>query len=433
MNKAFASLALILAVLMIYVRPASAQQPKAQPLVNTIRIEGPIDPAMALYVHRSIRLAEQNRAQALVVLLETPGGLDDSMRSIIKDFFASKVPIVVYVWPNGARAASAGAIITLASNIAAMSPSSAIGAAHPVGFGGGQLDDTMAKKVENDAAAYSRSIAQRRRRNVEWAELVVRESVSASAQEAKEKNVIDIIAKNLDDLLQQIDGRRVNTSAGAVTIRTKNARTEKIDMNVRESFLHVIDNPNIVYLLMLIGLYGIIFELSNPGLVFPGVIGGISLILAMVSLAVLPVNLTGIILLIFGIALMIADVFVPDVGILTVGGVISFVVGSIMLFETNSPAFSLSLVLVITMAILTGGFFLFAVGAGFRAQKGRIVTGKEGMIGKVVEARTDIDPKGKVFAEGTLWNAETVGEPIRKGESVRIVGMENLTIKVVKE
>jgi membrane-bound serine protease (ClpP class) len=314
-----------------------------------------------------------------------------------------------------------------------MSPGTAIGAAHPVGLGGEQPDKTMSKKMENDAAAFARTIAVKRHRNVQWAEAAVRESVSATEDEAKQKGVIDIIAKDESNLLRQIDGRKVKTSSGEVTIHSKGARVVMISPSLREKFLHVVANPNVAYILMLIAMYGIIFELNNPGAILPGVAGGIALILALFSFAVLPVNLAGVILIIFAIALLVIDLFAPTHGVLTVGGLVAFVVGSLILFETRTPAFQISVTLVITMAAMTGAFFLFAVGAGVRAQKARIVTGWEGMIGQVVEARSDIAPKGKVFAEGSYWNAATDGEPIKKGELVRIVAMEKLLVKVRKE
>ena len=431
MKRSCAFLALIIGTCIVIIPPANGVD--SRPLINTIRVEGPISPAMALYVQRGIDIAEDSQAQALIVLLDTPGGLDDSMRSIVKSFFGSSVPIVVYVSPQGARAASAGAIITLASHIAAMSPGTAIGAAHPVALGGEQPDETMSEKIAQDAAAYARSIAKRRGRNVDWAEQAVLKSVSVTEEEAKQKNVIDIVAKNLEDLLKQIDGRKVKTVAGEVTINTTNAQVRMIEPNLRERFLHVVGNPNVAYILMLIAIYGIIFELQNPGSVFPGVVGSIALILALFSFAILPVNLAGILLIVFGVALLVTDLFVPGYGIFTVGGLIAFVAGSLILFETGSPVFRISVTLVITMAALTGAFFLFAVGAGIRAQKAKVVTGAEGMIGQVVEARTNIDPKGKVFVEGERWNAIAEGEPIKKGELVRIVGVEKLRLKVRKE
>ena len=409
--------------------PVRAQQP----VVYTMQIEGVIEPAVALYVHRAVQVAERNGAQALILLLDTPGGLGDSMDSITKDFLASDVPIVVYVWPPGAKAASAGAIITLAANIAAMSPATNIGAAHPVVLGGEQPDQVMSKKLENDAAASARKIAEQRGRNVKVAEAFVRKSVSLTENEAKQQNIIDIIAVNQKDLLRQINGRKVKTPGGEVTINTRNAKVVAITPSLRERFLHVVGNPNVAYILMLIAIYGIIFELNNPGSIFPGVVGGIALILALFSFAVLPVNLAGVLLIVLGIALLVTDLFVPGHGILTVGGLIAFVAGSLILFETGSPVFRISVTLVITMAAVTGAFFLFAVGAGIRAQKAKVVTGKEGMMGQLVEARTDIAPKGKVFAEGSWWNAVTDGEPIKKGEMVRITGMEKLLLRVKKE
>ncbi|MCL6630883.1 MAG: nodulation protein NfeD, partial [Armatimonadetes bacterium] len=246
------------------------------------------------------------------------------------------------------------------------------------------------------------------------------------------QNIIDIIAPSQRDLLTQIHGRKVKTAAGEVTLDTKNAEIEQIPQSLRERFLHVIGNPNVAYILMLIAIYGIIFELQNPGSVFPGVIGAIALILALFSFAVLPVNLTGVLLILLGIALLVTDLFVPGHGILTVGGLIAFVVGSLVIFETRSPVFRLSVTLVLTMTILTGAFFLVAVGAGVRIQKKKIVTGWEGMVGQVTEARTDIAPRGKVFLEGSYWNAETEGQPIRQGEKVKVVAVDKLLLKVRK-
>jgi len=430
---------LALAVVVFGGVPSHAQE--GRPLIKTMTIEGAIGPAAALYVHRSVDLSEKSNAQALIIHLDTPGGLDDSMRAIVKDFFDAKLPVVVYVSPKGARAASAGAIITLASHVAAMSPGTAIGAAHPVMIGGGgegedekpKQNDVMSKKMEEDAAAYARSIAKRRGRNVEWAELAVRQSISATEEEAKQKNVIDIIANNTEDLLKQLHGRKVKLDSQTVTLNTQNARTEDIKPSFREQFLHVISNPNIVLILMTIAMYGIIFELSNPGSIFPGVIGGIALILALYSFAILPINLAGVLLIVFAMILFIVDLFVPGFGILTAGGIISFVIGALILFETPSPVFRVSLSVIITLAVLTGGFFLFAVGAAVHAQRAKVVTGGEGMVDQVTEARTDIDPKGKVFLEGSYWKAISEGEPIKQGERVRVVGVDKLTLRVRKE
>lgn len=430
MKRVIALLTIISATCVLLAQQASAER---QPLINVIRIDGPINPAMAMYVERTIQESEREMAQALIIEMDTPGGLDDSMRSIIKAILASDVPVVVYVSPQGARAASAGAIIALASHIAAMSPGTAIGAAHPVGMGSEQPDETMSKKLAEDAAAYARSIALRRGRNVDWAEKAVRESISSTENEAKDKNVIDIIANDREDLLRQIEGRKTKVRSGETTIRAANVQVKDIKGNLRERFLHIISNPNIAYILMLIAMYGIIFELQSPGSIFPGVIGAIALILALFSFAILPVNLAGILLIVLGIALLVTEVFVPGFGILTVGGLIAFVVGSLILFESDSPVFRVSITLVITMAVLTGAFALVIIGAAFRAQKAKVVTGSEAMIGQVVEARTDIDPKGKVFAEGTYWNAVIEGEPVKKGELVKITGAEKLRLKVRKE
>lgn len=414
----------------------------SRPLVKTMRIDGPISPAASLYVRRAIGIAEESRAQALLINLDTPGGLDDSMRSIIQDIFASEVPVIVYVSPKGARAASAGAIITLASHIAAMAPGTAIGAAHPVQIGGGGgnsegerpgQDEVMSRKLEEDAAAYARSIAERRGRNVRWAENAVRESISSSATEALRENVIDLIADDERELLRAVDGRTVRLDTRTVTLSTRDARTEDIEPSLRERFLAIIGNPNVVLILMTIAIYGIIFELSNPGSIIPGVIGGIALILALFSFAILPVNTAGIVLIVFAVALFIADIFIPEYGILSVGGVAAFIIGAVILFDTPSPVFRVSITLVITLALASFAFVAFAAGAALRAQKAKVVTGQEGMIGQVTEARTDINPGGKVFLEGSFWNAFSEGEPIRQGELVRVVGVDGLTLHVRKE
>jgi len=430
MRRCFAILAVVVCILLSSF--VLVERSCARPLVNTIRMIGPIDPATAIYVHRSISIAEANHAQAVIVLMNTPGGLLDSTKSIIQDFYTSSVPIIVYVWPETARAASAGAIITLGANVAAMSPSTNIGAAHPVSVTGGQPDAVMAKKIENDTAAFVRGIAEKRHRPLKWADEVVRESASLTENEARKQGIIDIIANNQQDLLKKLDGRKVDMSSGPVTIRSADAEIEQIEPTLRERFLHAIDDPNITYILMALAIYGLIFELSNPGAILPGVVGGICLILSLFSMAVVPVNLTGIFLIVFAVALFLIDLHVPTHGILTVGGVISFAVGSLMLFETGSPGFQISVTLVISVALLTGAFFMFAVGSGIRAQKNKIITGVEGMIGEVVEAMTDIDPVGKVFTEGSWWTARTEGEPIKKGEKVRIVAMEKLALIVKK-
>lgn len=405
-----------------------------RPIIDTIRVEGAIDPAVARYVERGIKVAEADNAQALVMLLETPGGLDDSMRRIVQDILASRAPVVVYVWPQGARAASAGAIITLAANIAAMSPSTAIGAAHPVSLGGGQPDAVMMRKVENDAAAYAKDLALRRGRNVQWAEMVVRNSVSATSTEALDSHVIDLIADDLPDLLRKIDGRKVTTSAGETIIQTRGADVREVQQTMAEQFLHLIANPNLAYLFMMIAVYGIIFELSSPGAILPGVIGGISLILALLSFAVLPVNLAGLLLIVFGIALLLVDLFAPSHGVLTIGGLVAFVIGSLIMFDTpQSPVYQISVTLVVTFTVLTGAFFLFAAGAGIRAQRARVVTGSQGMVGMPAIARTDLNPTGKVFVEGEWWNAEAQGDPVLKGETVRIVSVDKLRLIVRKE
>jgi membrane-bound serine protease (ClpP class) len=402
--------------------------------VMIARIDGAIDPAIAKYIERGINLAESKNANAFIISMDTPGGLDDSMRTIVKRILASRIPVVVYVSPQGARAASAGAIIALSANIAAMSPGTSIGAAHPVNLGGETTDSTMMKKIENDAASYAKDLALKRGRNVDWAAEIVRNSISSTSREALEKNVINLIAEDMPDLIKKIDGMKIKTSAGEVVLSTKGADVQNIPLTYGESLLHFIANPNLAYLFMMLAMYGIIFELSNPGAILPGVVGGISLIIALISFAVLPINAAGLLLLFLGIILLIVDLFVPSHGILTVGGLVSFVIGSFIMFDTpQSPVYQVSFTLVITFTILTGAFFVYAIAAGIRAQRSNVVTGSNGMIGLKAVARTDLNPSGKVYVEGEWWNAVTEGEMISEGEKVIITDIDKLLLTVRKE
>ncbi|UCH35479.1 MAG: nodulation protein NfeD [Armatimonadota bacterium] len=409
---------------------AVAAAPRA--FVYVLEVDGVIDPPVASYVERGIEAGEEDKAQAVIVRLNTPGGLDDSMRDITQAMLNAQVPVVVYVAPVGARAASAGAIITLASHVAAMAPSTNIGAAHPVAMGGGEMTDEMSKKVENDAASTARSIAERRGRNAKWAEDAVRESISSTAKEALKEKVIDIIAEDTEDLLKQLDGRKVKLPRRTVTLKTADADAEDLPMTFIERFLHILSNPNLAYIFLIIGMYGIIFELQNPGAIYPGVIGVICLIMGFYSLAVLPVNLAGLVLLILGVVMLIVDIWAPSHGALTFGGIIAFAVGSLMLYGGRStPFLRVSWLTVMMMTALTAGFFLFVAGLGVRAHWTKITTGVEGLVGARGKARTALSPTGSVFVAGELWRAVAEGdETIEAGQEVEVVAMDGFTLRV---
>ncbi|NOZ69097.1 MAG: nodulation protein NfeD [Deferribacteres bacterium] len=399
--------------------------------ITVINAEGVVNPVMSEFISGSIDDAEEEKAELLVIRLDTPGGLDTSMRSIVKKIISSNVPVAVYVAPSGARAASAGVFITLAAHIAAMAPGTNIGAAHPVGVGG-KMDETLTEKAVNDAAAYIRSLAEKRNRNAAWAEKAVRESVSVTAEEALKLKVIDIVSADITALLAEINGMEVETSSGKLKVKTEGVAVRYKDMGFRDKVLNIISNPNVAYLLMLIGFYGIFFELTNPGVIFPGVIGAtISLILAFYSFQTLPVNYAGLMLIILGIILFILEIKVTSYGLLTVGGLVSLLIGSIMLFDSPLPFLKVSLNVILPAVILTTLFFSLTIFLVIRAYRRKPVTGVEGLIGLEGEARTDIHREGLVFVHGELWKAWS-DEPIKAGERVVVEKVDNLKLKVRK-
>lgn len=418
----------LLVLLFTCVSPAGGASPEE---VYVARVEGIIAPSLGDFFVSTIRKAEDGGAHAIIFELDTPGGLDTSMRVIIKEILRSPVPVIVYVSPSGARAASAGAFITIAAHVAAMTPGTNIGAAHPVQMGGGEADEEMTRKIENDAAAYIRGLAERRGRNATWAEDAVRKSVSVTATEALSLKVIDFVAANRSDLLAKIDGRTVETGAGKITLKTKTAKIVEVEMGLRERVLSVISNPTIAYILLILGMAGLYFELSTPGAILPGVLGGICLILAFYAFHTLPINYAGLLLIILGLILFIAEVKVVSHGILTVGGIVAMILGSLMLIDSPAPFLQISLSAILGVTAATTAFFVFAIGAVFRAHRRQPATGREGLVGQAGVARTRLTPDGLIFIRGEIWNA-TCDEGVEPGEQVQVTGVTGLKLKVKK-
>jgi membrane-bound serine protease (ClpP class) len=396
---------------------------------GVITIHGAIGPATAGYVARAIMVSENRGDECLIIELDTPGGLLDSTKEIVQSFYRSRVPTVVYVAPSGASAGSAGCFITLAADIAAMAPNTTIGAAHPVslGIGGAEKqDDVMKTKLENFEASNIQAIAERHGRNAEWAKSAVRESASITAEQALATNVIDLIATDVTDLMKKLDGRKV----GNRRLHTVAAKLAAIPMASREKVFQVLWRPEIMFILMLAAIYGLIGELSSPGAILPGVVGAIAFLMVLYLSSVLPVNLAGVALIVLSIILFVIDVFAPTHGVLTGGGILAFFLGALMLFNRADPSFRLSLAWIVPATCVTAAFFIFVVGAGLRAQRLPVKSGKEAMIGKTVSAVGAIDAhQGKVFVEGEYWNA-TSDSPVAAGQIVEIIGVEGLSLKV---
>ena len=395
--------------------------------VMIIELDGPINPGTAIYVVRGLEKAKDQGVALAIIRLDTPGGLASSMRSIIKAILNSPVPVVVYVGPRGAGAASAGVMITVAGHIAAMANGTNIGAAHPVSMGGKDIGGTMSEKVVNDMAAYARGIAEDKGRNGEWVEKAIRESVSITADEAHEKNVVDLVVKDMDDLLKGLDGREVNMPSGKITLKTANLKKVHFKPGFRDKILKTISDPNIAYILMMIGLAGLYFEFSHPGAIFPGVIGAISLILAFFSFQTLPVNYAGLILIILAIIFFIAEVKVASYGILSIGGLISLTLGSIMLFEDVG----VSLKLMLPTILLVGGFFVVVAGLAFKAIHSRPKGGTDGLLGEIGIVKELIEPEGLIFVHGEYWRAISE-ERLEPGEKVEVTNVEGLMLNVKK-
>jgi membrane-bound serine protease (ClpP class) len=423
----FPGLSLILLVLLLLPLPASSTA--GSELVYVATYEGVINPVAAEYINHVLTEAQEGTAAAVVIRLDTPGGLDTSMRLIIKDITSSPVPVIVYVAPSGGRAASAGVFILYAAHIAAMAPSTNVGAAHPVAMGGGEMDAVMKEKVENDAAAYIKSIAEKRGRNIKWAEDAVRKSVSVTEKEALGLKVIDLIADDVPSLLAAVDGRQVITGAGKIVLHTKGALLKDLPMGWRLEALKALSDPNIAFLLMTLGTIGLLAELYNPGAILPGIVGAISLILAFYSLQTLPINYAGVLLIILGIVLFILEIKVTSYGLLSLGGLASLVFGALLLVKTDAPFLRVSLSFIIPTAVLVGTILMTLTWIAVKTQRRRAVTGAEAMVGTIALAQTDVAPKGRVFVHGEIWEAVS-DEPIREGEEAKIKGVSGLTLKV---
>jgi membrane-bound serine protease (ClpP class) len=402
-----------------------------RPVVIMAEIDGAIGPATTAYVERVLADAANRDAACVVMRIDTPGGLSAAMRDIIQAILASPVPVVTWVAPGGAGAASAGALIALSAHVSAMAPGTNIGAAHPVSLGGGGADSSgvMQEKITNDAASYARSLATRRNRNVEWAERVVRESISSTAEEAVAANVADFIAADSDDLIARLDGLTLETPGGDVTLALDGAELVALQPTLRERFLARIADPNITYVLMLIGVFGIFFELQNPGAIFPGVVGAVSLITAAFGLQMLPINWTGFALIMLAIVLFILEIKITSHGALTLGGVASMAVGSIMLIDSPLPFMRVSLAVIIPSVLFTAAFFVFAVGMGIRAQHRKVTAGNEGIVGAEGEARSDVLEAGSVYVHGEYWRARSEA-PIAAGTRVVVERIDGMIVTV---
>lgn len=410
--------------------PAIEQTQEKQKTIYLIKIEAPITPVVAEYIIKSIDTATTEKAEALIITLNTPGGLLDSTNEIVIKMMAAEVPIVVYVSPSGGRAASAGVFITMAAHIAAMAPTTHIGAASPIQLEG-KMDEVMQKKAMNDTTAMARGIAEKRGRNADWAEEAVREAVSVTETEALKNKVIDLIAPDVPSLVKAINGKTVGLVSGKKKLSTENAEVKEITMGFRYRLLEIISNPNIAYILMILGFYGLYFELSNPGAIFPGVAGAICLVLAFYALHTLPINYAGLILIILGIGLFIAEAFITSHGVLGIGGTIAMLFGSIMLIDSTAPALRISWAVILPVVALSAGMFIITVTIALRVYREKPDTGKEGLINMQAVAKTDIHTTGQIFMRGEYWSAWS-DEPIRKDESVTVLEVDGLKLKVKK-
>ncbi|MGV8074485.1 MAG: nodulation protein NfeD [Syntrophobacteraceae bacterium] len=422
---------LVMAGLLLYAFCSAGTLAADAPFLNIIHVQDSINPGTEDFIEYAIEQSDEEGAECLIILLDTPGGLMTSMRGIAQAILNSTVPVVVYVYPSGAQAASAGVFVTAAADIAAMAPGTNIGAAHPVTTGGGDVPSTMNEKVVNDMVAFARSIAAQRGRNAEWLEDSVRKSVSITPDEAFEKNVIDLVAEDLPSLLNRLDGWQIEKKGARKTLHTKGIEQRTLEPGWQHKILRAISNPNIAYILLMIGLAGLYFELSQPGAILPGVVGGISLILALYALQTLPVNFAGMLLILLSIILFILEIKVASYGMLSLAGVISLILGSVMLFRMPGETGQLALSVLIPTVATVSAFFVAVTTLAARAQMRKPQTGAEALIGLIGEVKKDINPEGKVFVYGELWNAEA-DEFIPAGEKVRVTSVTNLKLKVTR-
>ncbi|HLT18355.1 MAG TPA: nodulation protein NfeD [Thermomicrobiales bacterium] len=425
--------ALLLVAAGLLVTPLAAQE--SAPRVTRLDVDGPITPVMATYIDRGLDAAAKRGDDAVIIRMDTPGGLSSAMDDIIADILASPVPVIVWVGPEGARAASAGMYIAYAAHVAAMAPVTNIGSATPINLGGDDDDSELSasdRKVINDAVARVRALAELRGRNGDWAEEAVRDAANVGAREAVELNVVDFIANDIEDALSQADGREVLVGGQTVRLRTEGATVRDVEMSFFEKLLQVIVDPNVAFVLLSLGTLGLIFELSNPGAIFPGVAGAIMVIVGFYALGTLESNTAGLVLIALAFAMFVLEVFVVSGGVLTVGGIVMFVLGGLLLSNTRNPeVLQISRAVIFTTAILIGLFFFFVVGSVVKTRGKTPATGRESFIGREGVARSDLDPRGRVFVDGTLWSAEAVGEPvILKGEPVRVVGRDGMLLHV---
>jgi membrane-bound serine protease (ClpP class) len=399
--------------------------------INLVHVQDTINPGVEDFIKHSLERSSEEGAEFLVILLDTPGGLVTSMRGIVQAILNASIPVVVYVYPRGAQAASAGVFITVAADIAVMAPGTNIGAAHPVTSGGQDMSETMNEKVVNDLVAFARSVAGQRGRNVEWVTEAVRKSVSITAEDAFEQNVIDFVADDLPALMERLDGWEIHRAGFSRTLKTKGVEQRTIDPGWQHKVLRAISNPNIAYILLMIGLAGLYFELSQPGAILPGVIGGISLIMALYALQTLPVNFAGVLLILLAVIFFILEIKVVSYGMLSIAGAVSLFLGSLMLFRVPGYSTRIAYSLLIPTVLAISGFFAAVTSLAVRAQRSKPQTGTEMLIGMVGEVTKDLAPEGKVFILGELWNA-VADEPIAAGQKVEVVSVDSLKLKVKK-
>lgn len=399
--------------------------------LNLVQVQDTINPGVEDFLRYAIERSEEEGAECLIIHLDTPGGLMTSTRGIVQAILNSEVPVVVYVSPSGAQAASAGVFVTVAADIAAMAPGTNIGAAHPVSIGGGEVPSTMDEKITNDTVAFVRSIAAQRGRNGDWLEDSIRKSVSITAEEAYALNVIDLVADDLPALLKKLDGWETMRKGTTRTLRTAGVEQRTILPGWQHQVLRSISNPNIAYILLMIGLAGLYFELSQPGAIFPGVIGGIALILALYALQTLPVNYAGILLILLAVLFFILEIKVTSHGMLSFAGVLALVLGSLMLFRVPGYTIRLAWSVFIPTVGVISAFFVTVATLAFRAQVSKPQTGAEGLLGMIGEVKQDLQPAGKIFVHGELWNAVS-DQDLHVGEKVQVVAVENLRLKVEK-